>query len=519
MANYDNVPYPSYCYVNTDPGRMSAIGALFGIDAPAIETANILEIGCAAGGNILPLAARYPNAKFTGVDLSQNQIDTARGKADSLQLSNIKFEAISIAAHKFGSEKFDYIIAHGIYSWVASDIQAAILSVCQNHLSDTGLAYISYNTLPGWNSVKTVRDMMLYHVAKFEDPAMKTKEARGILTFISENVKSQDSPHKAMLLKEIKNLQNADDAYLLHDHLEDINEPCYFHQFMEKATSHDLAYLGDSEPQSMYLGNQTEEASKALSQLNDVVSQEQYMDFITDRRFRSTLLCKNTVTLNRKLTPQVLDGLHLIPNFTVDTSAEVKPSSPLSELPLVHMKDGKAKVHLRGQVICAGYVKLLQSLPQRLTVDEVVTHLEEALPQTSKEDIQAEFSGMVLKLIFGGVLSVSTTPAACAYKITSKPEAFKVARTEAHSKELVPNLLHDVVKLTNDQRLVIQYVTGENTQADIAKKLNHHIAKGDLKLSADGKPMTVDSDALTQHLPEYVTAQLAFFGNNALLVN
>jgi 2-polyprenyl-3-methyl-5-hydroxy-6-metoxy-1,4-benzoquinol methylase len=167
LNTYDEVPYQSYPYSVSQPENLKTIGLLFGMNAPEVETARVLELGCAEGGNLIPIAARYPKASFVGVDLSKVQIDAGNVHIKSLGLKNIEHKNCSITDidEKFG--KFDYIVCHGVISWVPDFVRKKILEVSSQNLSENGIAYISYNTLPGWNMIRTIRDMMLYHSKNF----------------------------------------------------------------------------------------------------------------------------------------------------------------------------------------------------------------------------------------------------------------------------------------------------------------------------------------------------------------
>ena len=134
MTTYDAMPYPSYSYPSSAPASLNAIARLFGMTPAEIQTARVLEIGCESGGNILPLAARYPNSEFVGIDLSKGQIDEAKEKAAALSLENLRFEAKSILDLKLKKAKFDYIIAHGFYSWVPSNVQRRLLELSLIHI-------------------------------------------------------------------------------------------------------------------------------------------------------------------------------------------------------------------------------------------------------------------------------------------------------------------------------------------------------------------------------------------------
>jgi tRNA G46 methylase TrmB len=74
-GDYNLLPYPSMPFAYTQPSRLAALSTLFGLEAPPAARASVLELGCASGGNIIPLAARFPNAYFIGIDRSERHID------------------------------------------------------------------------------------------------------------------------------------------------------------------------------------------------------------------------------------------------------------------------------------------------------------------------------------------------------------------------------------------------------------------------------------------------------------
>jgi len=518
MTTYDAIPYPSYSYPHSAPGTLSAIARIFGMKPPDITTARVLEIGCASGGNLLPLAARYPKAIFLGVDLSEKQIEQARERANALGVTNITFAAESILEFDTGKQSFDYIIAHGIYSWVPVSVQERILEICGNNLSENGVAFVSYNTLPGWNTVKTIRDMMLYHGQNFVEPARKVLEARRMLNFVTEGLGSATGTYKQILAQEIDTLKKADDNYLLHDHLEAINEPCYFHEFMGKAGEHGLTYLGDASLPSMFLGNYAEQVNHKLREINDTVRQEQYLDFITNRRFRETLLVKAGHALNRNLTPEILDDLRFLPRYGLRQPIEAGSEGTVEKLDLVSPQDQNQTANITGKIACACYVALLQAAPLPQSLDEIAAAAAGVLPDSDEKNIREGFAGLALEMIFKGILSVTTDISACVKTPAERPEAFPVARLLGLTMNKVPNLRHETVTLSDDQRLLLQYANGENNKGQIIELIKGHIEKGELTLQVDGKPLEKGSSELDRYLSPYMDAQIANLANSALFV-
>ncbi|MFP6731132.1 MAG: methyltransferase regulatory domain-containing protein [Alphaproteobacteria bacterium] len=188
----------------------------------------------------------------------------------------------------------------------------AIITICKENLSPNGIAYVSYNTLPGWNVVKTIRDMMVYHSQNFGDAATRLREARQMLNFTIENSIGDDTLYRQMLQQEARLVSESADGYLYHDHLEHHNDPCYFHEFMSKAVDKGLQYLGDQNFPAMNLSSCAEPARSVLAQMDDIVRQEQYIDFLTNRRFRRTMLCHADVPISRDVTSDRLEGSSIV---------------------------------------------------------------------------------------------------------------------------------------------------------------------------------------------------------------
>ena len=143
-------PYASGAYAESHPDFLSGIGRLFGVPTPDPDNCRVLELGCADGSNLLPMACELPNSKFVGIDLSQKQIDVALKAVQETGIGNARFHAINMLdADDVLEGKFDYIIAHGVYSWVPDAVKQRLLEISKNYLTPNGVAYISYNTLPG----------------------------------------------------------------------------------------------------------------------------------------------------------------------------------------------------------------------------------------------------------------------------------------------------------------------------------------------------------------------------------
>src|SRR5579871_3023876 len=149
-ASYDEIPYASQPLVRQQPARLAAAALWFGLTAPRASTARVLEIGCASGGHIIPLAALWPEACFIGVDLSPAQIAAGNARIDRLGLRNISLSARSLEAIGVDDGDFDFIVCHGVYSWIPAPLREVLLRTIAERLRPEGVASVSFNVLPGW---------------------------------------------------------------------------------------------------------------------------------------------------------------------------------------------------------------------------------------------------------------------------------------------------------------------------------------------------------------------------------
>jgi methyltransferase-like protein/cyclopropane fatty-acyl-phospholipid synthase-like methyltransferase len=518
--SYDELPYESYPYAQTHPANLRTLGVLFGMMPVPLETARILELGCAAGNNILPLALDYPKAKIVGVDLSKVQIDQANKQVSDLKLKNIEFRHCSIMDidQEFG--EFDYIIAHGVLSWVPEDVQEKIFDICGTNLSPNGIAYISYNTLPGWNMVRSIRDMMLYHTQNFQNPHEKVQQSRLLLQFIIEATENSNSPYAQVLKNEAKVLANQPDHYLRHDHIEENNIQLYFHEFAAKAKNRKLQYLGDANIPTMYLGNMPAKVVEKLQAINDIVRTEQYMDFITNRRFRCSLLCKETVKLNRNLNNDDLKNFYI--------SMIIDPEKALNTVNL-NDKDETLKFFINNNnesfissaspIMKAILYTFAENKNYSLKVDQVVKLASQKLEDADRVAIKNELLNNGMKLVLAGYMNICSEPTNYVNELTQKPKASKLIQYQAERMPgfWVTNQKHERLGINLFEKYVLRYLDGNNTKEEIIDKVMNHIKNDELTVSRDGAKIT-DDKLIREELSSILENTLVKFAPSAVLI-
>jgi methyltransferase-like protein/2-polyprenyl-3-methyl-5-hydroxy-6-metoxy-1,4-benzoquinol methylase len=472
--SYDQVPYPSYPFPQTHPDRLATIATLFGMQPANVENCRVLEIGCASGGNLIPMAELLPESRFLGIDASARQVEMGQKVIEELGFKNVRLQKLDIRDVNLTLGQFDYIICHGVFSWVPRPVQDKILTICRDHLSPHGVAYVSYNTFPGWHMRGMIRDMMGYHAKRFADPAQRVAQARALLDFMAQAVGGQQTAHSVLLKTELEALRQASDSYLFHEQLEETNDPLYFHQFVERAATKGLQYLGEAEMSAMWLGNLPEPIAATLRGLStDLVQMEQFMDFLRNRMFRQTLLCHKNIQVQRWLKPEHLKGKYI--------SALLEPARKPLDVTSNSMEAFRAPsgitICTSDRIMKAALLHLHEVWPQALTFETLLATARQRLDAGPVHDAarlaaDADILGNdILKCFATGTAEVSLRPSPFGTKSSKTPLATRVARRQAEAGNVVTNLRHHLAELNDLDRHVLRHLDGQRGEEHLVAAL------------------------------------------------
>ncbi len=495
-SSYDEVPYDSHPFAQTHPSRLFTIGTLFGMRPTPVSRCRVLELGCAAGGNLIPMAEYLPDAEFVGVDLSAKQIADGQALVQKFGLKNLKLKHASILDVTPAEGMFDYVICHGVFSWVPPEVQEKIYSICSKQLTPNGIAYISYNTYPGWHLRGMIRDMMRYHSGRFNTPQLKTQQSRALLDFLAQSVK-QDGGAYAMLLKtELETLRHQADHYLYHEHLEDNNAPVYFHQFADRAKAHGLKYLGEARVGTMVTGNFGPEIEKTLRMLaTDQIQAEQYMDFLRNRMFRETLICLDRVQPNWAVVPESLRVLHVASaSKPVDAAGK-----PLTDLDVTNednvsfkspagmsMATTRPLLKAAMQVLGTHYPATVPFDHLRKQARELLGGADATDPKVIADDTSTIAIGLLNCYMGSDLVELHGMPITFVKTPGEKPVADPLAREQAAHSPMVTNRRHEVVKLNDLDRHLLPLLDGAHDRPAIVEKLAVVAQSGALNIQKDG---------------------------------
>lgn len=272
------------------PSRIGAIARLYGVESHAPKGARILELGCAKGHNLLAIAHDWPEAECTGVDLNEEEIMRAREDARDMEFHNVRFHCTDIRQFK-PEDEYDYILCHNVFSWVADDVKEAIFRLCAKALATNGIAFITYNTYPGWMHREALREFFLSGTPA--SPGQQLKEASDVLRFFAAALEPRTDPYGVFFRDEVAHCQKKN--ILSHDQLGPVNDPCYFLQFVERAQKQGLTWVSDSPPSEALTPEELPEpACELLTALSlDRHRYEQMCDLLVNRAYRASILCRN----------------------------------------------------------------------------------------------------------------------------------------------------------------------------------------------------------------------------------
>lgn len=520
---YDEIPYPSYAFTQSHPDRLAMVATLLGMYPPPVNRCRVLELGCASGGNLIPMAYAFPESEFIGIDLSSREIAEGQATIKSLGLANISLKHLNILEVDSSLGQFDYIIAHGIYSWVPEPVREKMLAICREQLNPNGVAYISYNVYPGWRLLGVVREMMLYHTRHTTDPQAQVAEARDFLEFLTKWIPAEPDTLPGLLHASVNFIKERmpprQDAYMLHDDLAEVNEPVYFYQFAQAFARHGLRYLSDAQFQPALVSNFDPELAEALRKLaKDTVALEQYQDFLRNRAFRQSLLCHQEAALSARLKPERLAEFHLAsPAVPEDRTLEV--TEKVTQRFLAPNGSTFTTDHplTKAAMLCLSEV-WPQVVPFNTLLSRALARLGQ--PDQPIEPQEAQLAGANLLRAFTHTdLLVEFHVSSLGFTLEpgDRPMASAVARLQAQREAYVTNMRHERINLDKSNHRLLPYLDGSRDRVALVDILERWVAEDTLDVEKGGQPVT-DAVELRQVLTEMLALKLEQLAHVALLV-
>lgn len=454
-TSYDEFAYPCNPQFLTHPDLLATMATLHGLSPAPLERCRVLEVGCNDGSNLIPMAANDPDSHYTGIDLARTAVAAARAWSTRLGLSNTEFLHADIIEWDPGDRVFDYILIHGVYSWVPEPVREAILKRCRASLSPNGVAYISYNALPGCLFRRYVWDVLRFHTRGISEPLQKIAAAREIASKMCEWL--GDAHQQPVIRREFELLLSVHDSVLLHDDLAEFNTPFQLSEFVEAAGRHGLQYVCDARF-----------SRDSVSELGlvgeDWLAQRQYADFVTGRKFRSSLLCHKELLLDHAVGPDRLA------NLLASSPAEAEPEQ----------NDGTQKFRLGDEKSLSTNHPVAKRILTELAGKWPGWTQVSELPLGSLEPEAG--SALLLRLYEARALELRLRPPRLVPTVSEYPMASKLARMQlASGLEVVTNQRHACVALTDAlSRQFLLLLDGSRDRAALLRDLTDQFDAADL---------------------------------------
>jgi len=455
---YDEVPYPGRAFAQTHPDRLATMATLYGLDPAPPSSCRMLELGCGDGGNLLPMALGLPGSTFVGIDVAPGAIERARSLADDLDLENISFELLGIEDYEAPPGSFDYVIAHGVYSWVPEHVRDDLMAICSRLLSEQGVAYVSYNSMPGHRTRQTLRDMLAFALEGIDEPAERMASARRLLAEACE-VWPAGEGLQTTIGGQAQMLLAHGDALFFHDTLSPINKAPYFKEFAAHAAAHGLRYLAEAEYTEMQYGALPEELRLRLAQIDDVVEREQLVDFIKQRMFRQTLLCHAAVAPDEQPRPERLRGMAAAGSIeweVVDADAGR----------FAFTSGAGVRLETDHPLLVVALQRIGARWPASVWLEDL------AGGDDASDEARAVICEAMLPCFAANLVRLHVHPPMPSVAPGPHPRASPLARLQAHERAWVTTLRHTSIRLEDELgRLLVALLDGTRDRAKLLEDL------------------------------------------------
>jgi methyltransferase-like protein/cyclopropane fatty-acyl-phospholipid synthase-like methyltransferase len=519
-TTYDTVLYPGFALAQAHPDRLATLATLFGLTPPDVAHCRILELGCGDGMNLISVALGLPQAECLGIDLAAAGVNRGQRVVQELGLKNITLRQHDImeVGREFG--QFDFIIAHGLYSWVPPVVRDKILAICQENLSANGVAYVSYNAYPGSHMRDMVREMMRYHVREFSEPKERVAQARALVKFLAESGTDPDL-YRLILQKEFERIAEFRDSTLFHDDLAAYNTPVYFYQFAEHAARYGLQYLAEAQFFDMQAGMFPAHVVETLNQLSDdIIAREQYLDFLKCRRFRQTLLCHKRWKPNYELQPEKVAQFHI--------AAQIHPETERTDLHkhevVTFLGPKRSSLKTDNPLLKAALMLLSEAWPQAVHFADLLAKACDMSGQGAVEDGKGESEGsralgeLLLRAYAGGIAEFSLQPPQFVAQPGVRPVASPLVRLQSRESNKVINLRHANVAIEDALgRQLLQLLDGSRDRNALVNDLVASIESGLITIQKEGATVE-DINEIRQFITAGLEHSLTGLAKLALLV-
>lgn len=287
-----------HALAHASPVHLRAVAHLCGLEAPRLETARVLELGCGLGRTMQAFALAYPGAKIVGVDIWPDELAVGENEAFALGIKNLQFLPLLCLDIDETFGLFDYIVVRDEYSWAPDAMREALLRVCAQNLAPGGVVYFGFQAYPGGHVLDVVRDAIQLH-AHAATSIEEVRAEAGAMLQLMVTQGALDQAYAQEVKQVVHRLSSHPEYYINADFLQRANNASYLIDVVTRAQEQGLVYLSDARPfteHAKYYGRPTQ-LQMGLVALGKVWPvRQQYLDFALNRSFRQSLFTRQPVT-------------------------------------------------------------------------------------------------------------------------------------------------------------------------------------------------------------------------------
>ena len=441
----DRIHYPGGAWEHSHPDRIAANARMMGLHPAPVDRCRVLELGCGAGGNLVSMAYGLPGARFVGIELSSRPVETGRQLADSLGLSNLDMQRHDILEVPSDLGEFDYVIAHGVYSWVPEPVRDAVMSVFARHLAPDGIAYLNFNALPGGHLRSLARDLMRFRLSVFDDPEAHGEDAVRFVRLVA-GAQPDGSPYRRILEEELGRFEHNPISVLFHDDLVPAHQAFHFRSVVDHAARHGLRYLCEARPADVHPGRYPASIQAAMHRFGGGrIAREQCFDFLVCQMYRCSLFCREGPAL---VPTRDLDGMH-----GLRVASELRPAAASADLTdgieATYLAPDGASVRLDDSAAKASLEILAEHWPASVEIELLLRDARKRASRPGRPTPleRREFAEFLATHHALGFTDLHTWEPPMAAAVGDRPVASALARIEIERGARVTSLRHRQVEI------------------------------------------------------------------------
>lgn len=457
---YDVVAYPGLPFAQTHPDTLATMATLHGLSPAPVNRCRVLEVACNEGGNLIPMAYAMPGSEFVGFDLARLPVERGQRRIRELGLTNIRiFQANALDV---GAElgQFDYIIAHGFYAWVPEPVSDRLLALCNELLAPEGVAFISYNALPGGHVRSVVRELMQYRVQGTADVERQVADGYAFIHGLLAS-RPGDDPWRALIEEHVKKMEERGPRAIYHDELSGAFRQVHFIDFARHAERHGLQFMCEAvlppPPDPCYKFDIRSLADGVSG--GDFLAAEQLLDYARMRKYRESLLCRADRAVRRDYPSVYFRRLLLA------SQAAMSPSEKAGAV--IFTLSSGIKMESNHPVAIALLSELTKAWPRALAYEELEPRLAAA-----GFALDANGVALLMRLAVAKFIHLHAWRPLLADGIAERPRASACARHEIRSGSQATTLLHSSIRFDDAMsRRLMTLLDGTHARAEIVETL------------------------------------------------